>query len=132
VRQDGKTASKKMAEAKERGYQDLIAWKKAMSLARGVYNLMKGWPREEVWGLTSQIRRAVVSVPANIAEGHGRTGKQELLHHLSIAHGSLCEGETLLLLGRSFNFSPQREVDSTLEAANEVGRIIRGLMRSLR
>ena len=121
-----------MLEAKERGYQDLIAWKKSMALARSVYALTREWPREEMWGLTSQVRRAVVSVPANIAEGNGRTGKQEFLHHLSIAHGSLCEVETLLLLGRSFNYSSREETDVVLQDANEVGRIIRGLMSSLR
>jgi four helix bundle protein len=115
-----------------RGYQDLIAWKKSMVLARTVYTLTKAWPREEVWGLTSQIRRAAVSIPANIAEGNGRTGKQEFLHHLSIAHGSLCEVETLLLLSRNFNYSSPEETDEALHSANEVGRIIRGLMSSLR
>ncbi len=69
------TESDEMMEPKEKGYQDLIAWQKAMVLAREVYNVTKGWPRDEAWGLTSQTRRAVVSVPANIAEGTGRTGR---------------------------------------------------------
>jgi four helix bundle protein len=81
-----------------RGYRDLIAWQKAMALVKNVYEATRDWPSVEQFGLTSQVRRAVVSVPANIAEGQGRYGSRELLHHLSVAHGSLCEVETLMLI----------------------------------
>ena len=67
--------------------RDLIVWQKAMDLRVAVYEATRSWPREEALGLTAQARRAAVSVPANIDEGHGRTGAREFLHHLSIAHG---------------------------------------------
>src|SRR5215210_4763555 len=80
-------------------YRDLIAWQKAMGLARSVYAVSASWPAEERFGPTSQVRRAAVSVPANIAEGSGRSGSREFRHGLSVAHASLCELETQLLLG---------------------------------
>jgi four helix bundle protein len=78
-------------------FRDLVAWQRAMDLAEGVYHATSTWPRDEVFGLTAQVRRAAVSVMANIAEGHGRTGSREFLHHLSIADGSLSEVEAHLL-----------------------------------
>jgi four helix bundle protein len=78
-------------------YQDLTAWQRAMDLVEAVYRATQSWPREELYGLTNQARRAAVSVPANIAEGKGRFGPAEFLHHLSMATGSLHETETHLL-----------------------------------
>jgi four helix bundle protein len=72
-------------------YRDLAAWQKAMDVVETVYRATQQWPREEVYGLTNQARRAAVTVPANIAEGQGRRGPTEMLHHLSIADGSLHE-----------------------------------------
>ena len=79
------------------GYQDLVAWQKAMALVIAVYRVTSAWPREEQYGLTSQIRRAAVAIPSNLAEGHGRTGAREYAHHVSIAFGSLCDLETQML-----------------------------------
>ncbi|HET8626374.1 MAG TPA: four helix bundle protein, partial [Thermomicrobiales bacterium] len=73
------------------GYRELIAWQKAMDLVEHVYVATGAWPSEERFGLVQQVRRAAVSVPANVAEGHGRTGSKEYLHHLSLAVGSLHE-----------------------------------------
>ncbi len=70
-------------------YRDLLAWQKGMAIVKTIYVQTKAWPHEELVGLTSQIRRAAVSVPANIAEGQGHTGKREFAHHLSIAKGSV-------------------------------------------
>lgn len=80
------------------GYRDLKAWQLAVELADHIYTIKEGWPSREQFGLTSQTRRAAVSVPANIAEGQGRVGKREFPHRLSIAYGSLCELETLIHL----------------------------------
>ena len=77
-----------------KGYQELVAWEQAMELATEVYQATRDWPREETYGLTHQVRRAVVSVPSNIAEGQGRNSPKEFLHHLGVAHGSLCEVQT--------------------------------------
>ena len=77
-----------------KSYRQLIVWQKAMELVKYIYDLTKKFPKEELYGLTSQIRRAAVSVPSNIAEGQGRDSTKEFLHHLSIAYGSLMETET--------------------------------------
>jgi four helix bundle protein len=114
-----------------RGYRDLIAWQKAMMLVTETYRLTGGWPAEERFGLTLQARRAAVSVPANIAEGSGRTGARHLRNHLSIAHGSLCELETHVLVARDLGFTDTRETEALLDRSEGVGRIIRGLMKSL-
>jgi four helix bundle protein len=112
-------------------YQDLIAWQKAMVLARSVYAVSTSWPAEERFELTSQVRRAAVSVPANIAEGSGRSGSREFRHGLSVAHGSLCELETQLLIGIDLGPCEPNQGDQVLAQATEVGRIIRGLIRKL-
>ena len=87
-----------------RSYRDLQVWQKAMDLAKQCYQATRTFPSEERFGLTSQIRRAVVSVPSNIAEGHGRAHTKEYLNHLSMAKGSLVELETLLLLSQRVGF----------------------------
>jgi four helix bundle protein len=112
-------------------YRDLIAWQKAMALTRSVYAVSAAWPAEERFGLTSQLRRAAVSVPANIAEGSGRSGSREFRHGLSLAHGSLCELETQLLIGIDLGLCEPHQGDPVLAQAAEVGRIIRGLIRKL-
>jgi four helix bundle protein len=86
------------------GFRDLVAWQRAMDLAEGVYHASATWPREEVFGLTAQARKAAVSVMANIAEGQGRTGPREFMHHLSIADGSLSEVEAHLLFAHRLRF----------------------------
>jgi four helix bundle protein len=112
-------------------YRDLIAWQKAMDLAERVYAATGHWPRDERFGLTQQTRRAAVSVPANIAEGHGRIGPRELLHHLSLAVGSLHEVETHLLLAERVRYLSPDHCAALLEQTSEVGRLLGGLMRSI-
>ena len=102
-----------------------------MTLVRDTYQLTRSWPADERFGLTLQARRAAVSVPANITEGSGRTGARHLRNHLSIAHGSLCELETHVLVARDLGFMETPETDTLLERTEEVGRIIRGLLKSL-
>jgi four helix bundle protein len=82
-----------------RPYEDLHVWQKAMDFADEVYDASEDWPPHELYGLRGQVRRAVVSVPANVAEGYGRLSDKEFLHHLSIAHASLMEAETHLQFG---------------------------------
>ena len=114
-----------------RGYRDLIAWQKAMAMVKEAYRLTKNWPSEERFGLTLQARRAAVSVPANIAEGSGRSGPRHLRNHLSIAHGSLCELETHVMLAHDLGYSGSVETEALIARSEEVGRIIRGLLKSL-
>ena len=113
-------------------YRDLIVWQKAMELVEEIYRVTASWPREETFGLTNQVRRAAVSVPANIAEGQGRTGAKEFLHHLSIANGSLCEAETHLFIGCQLSYVDQQALDPLLSMSGDVGRLLHGLIRSLR
>ena len=115
-----------------RGFKDLVAWQKAMELVSVVYRLTSEWPREELYGLTSQVRRAAVSVPSNLAEGHGRTGPREYAHHVSVAYGSLCELETQVLIAEQLGYSDGDTTESLTTKILEVRRLIGGLLRSLR
>ena len=113
-------------------YRHLVVWQRAMELVDALYRLADDWPRDELFALTSQARRAVVSIPANIAEGQGRSGVRESLHHLSIAHGSLCEVETLLLIAQRRGYGDGPTTERVLAQADEVSRLIQGTMRGLR
>jgi four helix bundle protein len=113
-------------------YRDLIAWQKSMDLVEKIYAVTRQWPKDELYGLTSQVRRAIVSVPANIAEGQGRRGPRELLHHLSVASGSLHEAETHLLISERLCYIDEATAKVLIAQAAEVGRLLYGLMRSIR
>ena len=113
-------------------YRDLVVWPKGMDLAETVYQVTHGWPKDEQYGLTNQVRRAVVSLPATIAEGQGRTGAKEFLHHLSIAKGSLHEVETHLLLAQRLTYIAEATAHALLRRTDEVGRLLLGLIRSVR
>ncbi len=115
-----------------KNYSDLIVWQKAIEFVCAVYDQTRTFPADERFGLTSQIRRAAVSIPANIAEGQGRTSKKEFLNFLSIAHGSLREVETFIVIARRLNFLKPTSAEPLLIQAGEVGRLLNGLMRSLR
>ena len=116
----------------EDSHESLIVWQKAMDLVDGVYDATHGWPREELFGLTNQVRRAATSIPTNIAEGHGRTGSREFSHHASIAHGSLCETQTLLRIAQRQRYIDEATVKTLLPLTGEVSRLLKGLIRSLR
>ena len=118
--------------SERRRYDDLTAWQKAMDLVAEVYGVTRGWPKEELFGLTSHVRKAAISIPSNIAEGHGRYGPKEFLHHLSIAHGSLGETETQLRIAHRLDDVDDDDVTDLLPRCAEVGRLLQGLMRSLR
>lgn len=114
------------------GYQGLIAWQKAMDLVESIYAVSRSWPRDENYGLISQIRRAAVSIPSNLAEGHGKSGKREFAHHVSIAFGSLCEVETQFLIAQRLGYVNAQDVDPIKAQIAEVRRITLGLLGSLR
>ena len=117
--------------AREQSYRDLVAWQKAMTLVESVYRESSSWPADERFGLTSQVRRAVVSVPSNIAEGSGRSGSIELRRFLSIARGSLCEVQTQLEIAQRLGFIDPGTAQDLLGQGAEVSRILSGLIRSL-
>ncbi len=109
----------------------MVVWQKAMDLVDAVYQVVKKFPKEEMFGLTSQLRRAMVSVPSNIAEGQGRTSTKEFLKHLSIAYGSLMEAETQIQIAARQKYLEQQVEESLLNQSAEVGRLINGLSKSL-
>jgi four helix bundle protein len=114
-------------------YRDLVAWQKAMDLAERVYLASADFPREERYGLTSQIRRAVVSIPSNIAEGQGRRmSDEEFVRFLLIALGSLCELETQLELAVRLRMLDKQSMMALRPLTDEVGRLLNGLVRSKR
>lgn len=112
-------------------YQELTAWQKSMELVATVYTTTRSWPKEELYGLTSQVRRAVVSVASNITEGQGRNAPREFLHHLRIAHGSLCEVETQLLVAQRLDYLNADTAKPLLADIAEVARLINGLIRHI-
>lgn len=113
-------------------HQDLEAWRSAIDLVDMVYDLAKQLPTDERFGLISQMQRAVVSVPANIAEGCGRDSTKDFLRHLSIARGSLAEVSTFLVIIRRRGFATSLEMDEINAQLDKVGRLTAGLRRSLR
>lgn len=114
-----------------KSYRDLNVWQRAMDLSEQVYKATKQFPKEEVFGLISQIRRASVSVPSNIAEGHARNSTKSFLHFLNIARGSLAETETQIILAQRFKYISPENAAKILEHADEVSRMLSGLRRSL-
>ena len=113
-------------------YKDLAVWRKSIDWAEAIYQASMGFPSEERYGLTSQIRRAAVSVPSNIAEGAARSGSKEFLQFLSVASGSLAEVETQLILARRLGYLPQAAEQDLQDQSHEIGRMLNGLKRSLR
>ncbi len=112
-------------------YRDLIVWQKAIRLVTVVYSATKGFPTSETYGLTSQIRRAAVSIPSNIAEGQGRLTKKDFRHFLGQARGSLLELETQLYIANELKFLAPAELTGLLEASGEVSRMLNRLVQSM-
>ena len=112
-------------------YRDLKVWQKAMDLVELSDKLSWGLPKEELYGLTSQIRRASVSIPANIPEGKGRKHIKEYVHHLSIANGSLMELETHWLIAIRLGYVEEKKTENLMSLAAEIGRMLQGLMNKL-
>lgn len=113
-------------------YRGLRVWQRAVDLVVLSYELTKRFPADELYGLTAQIRRAAVSVPANIAEGNGRQHLGDYIQHLSIANGSLKELETHFHVAGRLGYLAQEELDTVFDLSGEVGRMLTGLMQKLR
>ncbi|MCO5220874.1 MAG: four helix bundle protein [Thermomicrobiales bacterium] len=112
-----------------KSYRDLRAWQSAMDFVVLVYRESDRWPATEQYGLTQQVRRCSVSVPSNIAEGQGRRNDREFARFLRIAHGSLQEAETQIMLARRLGYCEPETEDVLLAAAGDLGRMIQGLVR---
>jgi len=115
-----------------KSFEDLEVWRLAMDLVPDVYRLTRRLPKHELFGLTGQIRRAAVSVSANIAEGQARHHTKEFLHHLSVARGSLAELFTLILVAERLSYFSPDEKKETLEKITHVRMLLSGLTKSLR
>ena len=110
-----------------RGHKDLIAWQKAMELVTEIYSATRTFPKEELYGLVSQLRRAAVSVPSNLAEGYSRNSRNEFHHFVRQARGSLAEIETQVEIAKNLNYVPVEICTALTERIDEVGRLLTGL-----
>lgn len=118
-------------EKKTQSFKDLIAWQRAMDLIPAVYGLLRGFPKEERFGLNDQIRRATVSVSANIAEGQGRHSPKEFIHFLGVARGSLAELESLLIAAQRLGYITKTQLDESTELITTIRRPLFGLVQKL-
>ena len=112
-------------------YRDLIGWRKAVELVIEIYRSTQTFPRQEIYGLVSQMRRAAVSVPSNIAEGHARISTGEFKQFLGHALGSLMEIETQLIIAQALGYIDSQKLTELLKRTAEIGKILNGLLRSL-
>ena len=113
------------------GYQDWLVWQSAMQIAEDVYRLTEDLPKHEMYSLTNQLRRAAISVPSNIAEGHGRNSPKEFNHFLGIALGSLSALETQLLLATRLDYLKEQELTTLFKTTDETAKMLQGLKKSL-
>jgi four helix bundle protein len=113
-----------------RSYKDLVAWQKSMGLVTTTYRATAGFPRDELFGLTSQLRRAAVLIPSNIAEDQGRLSEKEFRYFLGQARGSLMEVETQLQIAENLGYLQKEQTSSLLQSCAEVGRILNRLLAS--
>jgi len=113
-------------------YRQLEVWQYGMQLAEDCYQVTRKFPREELFGLVSQIRRAASSIPANIAEGQGREHTKEFLHYLSLARGSLKELETHLILSQRVGLLAETNLEALLALSDRISRMLSGLRKALR
>ena len=113
-------------------YKDLKAWQKGMKLVVEVYRITQNFPRHEIYGLTSQLRRAAVSVPSNIAEGKGRYSDREFIQFLRHARGSLLEIETQVLIAQELEYIQQEQTSRVLDLTAETGKIVNGLISAFK
>jgi four helix bundle protein len=121
-----------MSEQRIQDYRDLAVWQLGMDIAVAIYQLTSSFPSDEKYGLTSQLRRAAASVPANIAEGHARSSTKEYLHFLSISIGSIAEITTFIELAGRLGYSSESASRELLDQIQQERRMLRGLQSSLR
>ncbi len=120
-----------MAHSGGKNYQDLIVWQKAMDFVERLYRTTASFPKEELYVLTSQVRRAAISIPSNIAEGQGRRSPRDFRRFLSLAYGSVREVETQLLLAERLGYLTANARTHLMDSAAEIGRLLNGLRQSL-
>ena len=113
-------------------YRDLVAWNKAMELVTEIYRVTQNFPKEELFGLMSQLRRAAVSIPSNIAEGKGRLSKGEFRQFLGNARGSLAEVETQILIAQNLSYLDEPEINRLLAMVEEVGKVLNGVLSAVK
>jgi len=118
-------------ESSLKSYRDLRVWQDSLDITKKIYLLTKSFPRSEQYGLTSQMRRAAVSIPSNIAEGHARIGTGEYLRFLSIALGSIAELETQLIISQRLDYLSAQDLSSVMEQLARVGKMLRNLYKSI-
>jgi four helix bundle protein len=118
--------------SKINSYQDLIVWQKSIDLTTSIYTITTHFPKSEFYGLSSQLQRAAVSIPSNIAEGHARESSKEFLHFISISLGSLAEVETQIIISGKLGWIQESAMNDVLEKTNEIGRMLRGLQKSMK
>ena len=111
-------------------YRQLLAWQKAVEFVSEIYRATQTFPREEMYGLTNQLRRAAISVPSNIAEGQARYSRREFYRFLTLARGSLAEIETQIRIAESLGYLTSATAEILLSKAAELGRILNGLIAS--
>jgi four helix bundle protein len=119
------------AGEKFRSYEDLVVWQKSVELVSEIYKATSTFPREEMFGLTSQLRRSAVSVPSNIAEGQGRATKGEFIQFLATARGSLFELKTQVHIAGALGFLTTERTEELTLRADRIGQLLNGLLRSL-
>ena len=115
-----------------KSFHDLVAWQQAMELVTEIYKVSQKFPKEEMFGLTSQIRRAAVSIPSNIAEGRGKSSAGEFQQFLYHARGSLAEVETQLMIAINLGYLTKQEVTHIMELIARVGRLLHGLLAAVK
>lgn len=109
------------------GYRDLVVWQKSMALVTAIYRVTREFPRDEQYGLTSQLRRAAVSIPSNLGEGFGRTSRKDFHRFIGQARGPLNEVETQLEIAMNLDFLTRASATQLMASVNEVGRMLNGL-----
>jgi four helix bundle protein len=113
-------------------FRELKVWQLGMNLTERIYILTDSFPKSEIYGLTSQIRRSAVSIPSNLAEGHGRNSTKEFLQFIAIAFGSICELETQILLSYRLKYISTEDSEMVLALLTETSKTIRGLQKALK
>ena len=115
-----------------KSYKDLNVWKKSISVVKKIYLITKKYPKEEIYALTSQMRRAAISIPSNIAEGKSRHSKNEYIQFLYISLGSISELETQIVISRELNYIDYQIEDELLDKLDQIGKMLRSLINKLK
>lgn len=115
-----------------KSYKDLIVWQKSIDLVKEIFDLTRNFPKEEIYGITSQMRRAAVSIPSNIAEGSGRRFNNEWQQFYSFAYGSTLELETQMIISRDLGFAPIQSFSKSFSLIEEISKIIKTISRNLK